>query len=75
MSDSHTTGKLDLQAKKHGSRFRTQDGRIATLIAFDRKLKRPYIFRVGDEVWSRRRDGTHCATCDGAVYPAIVRLI
>jgi hypothetical protein len=56
---------------KRGQKFPTQDGREAIYIARDKNLKRPLIFRVGNEVWTRQLDGRHCCNCDGFVYPAI----
>lgn len=59
---------------KIGSRYKTQDGRWAHLIAIDAKLKRPLVFRVGDEVWTRQINGRHCDKCDGRAYPSIPAL-
>ena len=55
-----------------GSVFKTQNGTDAVFIARDDELERPLVFRVGDQIWTRRLDGKHCSTCDGRVFPAIL---
>lgn len=63
---------VQLKRSHVGNTFFTQDGRTGKLIAYDPKLKRPWVFNVDGQVWTRLRNGTHCRTCDGRVYPAIV---
>lgn len=64
---------VDLAKAHYGDIYITQDGRDAHFIARDDLLERPYMFRVGNAVWTRQRDGRHCETCNGHVYPAIIR--
>ena len=63
---------LNLSRARKGQIFLTQNGKKAVYLGKDSKLKRPYMFRVGEELWSRQKDGRHCSTCCGTVYPAIV---
>jgi len=63
---------IDLATARPGDIFRTQDGQEAVFIAYDAKLKRPFIFRVNDTIWTRNQDGRHCNKCNGLVYPAII---
>lgn len=64
---------LDLSKARRFESYETADGRDAVFLAYDAKLKRPAVFRVGDQVWTRMKDGRHCEKCDGHVYPSIVR--
>ncbi|MBE2191348.1 MAG: hypothetical protein IAE63_04135 [Alphaproteobacteria bacterium] len=63
---------INLSRAVKGQHFITQDGREAIFIARDDGLERPYIFRVGNRIWTRLKNGRHCETCNGQVYPAIV---
>lgn len=67
-----TATTISLAHAKKGNIYLTQDGREAVYIGHDKKLQRPYMFRVGDAIWTRRKDGKHCDTCNGSVYPFIV---
>ena len=63
---------INLSHAKKGQKYMTQDGREAVYIGRDSKLERPYIFRVDDYVVTRLKNGIHCKTCSGSVYPAII---
>lgn len=49
--------------------------KIAYFISYEPKLERPLVFRVGDAIWTRQKNGRHCDKCDGLVYPEIYLLI
>jgi hypothetical protein len=65
--------KMNLSKAKKGEKYITQDSREAVFIGRDKRLERPFIFIVDDQIWTRNKDGKHCETCNGSVYPAIVR--
>lgn len=64
---------MNLSKAKKGQKFITQDGREAVFLCRSKKLERPFVFRVGDQIWTRNKNGRHCEKCDGRVYAAIVK--
>jgi len=64
---------MNLTKAKKGEKYIMQDGNEAVFLGRDNKLERPYIFRVGDYVITRMKNGRHCDKCNGSVYPEIVR--
>lgn len=64
-----------LQWAKAGLPLKTQDGRKAKFIYHCSKAKKEHrlIVMVGGEVWRRQVNGKHCDTCNGSVYPSIMK--
>ena len=64
-----------LQWAKAGLPLKTQDGRKAYFVCHHKTADKEHrlIVMVDRKIWRRQVNGKHCDTCNGNVYPAILK--